>query len=214
VESTYDRLRELIVSGVYPPGHRVTEHDLSERLAVSRTPIREALHRLESDGLVRSERRGVSVVELDPKALADAYQVRAALEALTAELAAHRQQAGELPPAALNRLTRLAELADRATTDGDLAAGVVHNRAFHRHIAVLADNPPALATLDRIWDQIIVSTRASLVAPSRPTTVDKEHQRLINAIHKGRPTEAANAARNHVLATLAAQPRHTHGEAS
>ncbi|MCP2168497.1 GntR family transcriptional regulator [Goodfellowiella coeruleoviolacea] len=206
MESTYDRLRELIVSGAYPPGQRITEQDLCVRLTVSRTPVREALHRLESDGLVRGERRGVSIVELDGKALADAYRIRAALEALTAELAAHRQLAGELPPAALTRLARLAEAADQTTTSGDLAAGVRHNRAFHRHVAVLADNPQALAMLDRIWDQIIVSTRASLAAPARPATVDEEHQRLITAISEGRPAEAATAARDHVLATLAAQP--------
>ena len=198
----YHEVRGLIVLGTYPAGQPVTELELCERLGVSRTPVREALRRLESDGLVRAARRGVTVVELDPKALRDAYLVRASLEALTAELAARRQRDGELPPASLARLAEHADLADRATRDGDLVAGVRHNQAFHQYVAKLADNPAALGVLDRIWDQIIVSTRASLTASARPVLVDDEHRRLIAAITAGDPPGAAAHAREHVLATM------------
>ncbi|NUT51101.1 MAG: GntR family transcriptional regulator [Saccharothrix sp.] len=204
VLSVYDEVRNLIVLGTYPAGQPVAEQDLCERLGVSRTPVREALRRLESDGLVRAARRGVTVVELTAKALRDAYLVRASLEALTAETAARRHRAGELSPAALARLTEHADLADRATREGDLADGVRHNRAFHRHVATLADNPQALEVLDRIWDQITVSTRASLSAPARPARVDDEHRRLIAAITEGRHDDAAAHAREHVLATMSA----------
>ncbi|WP_367128889.1 GntR family transcriptional regulator [Saccharothrix sp. HUAS TT1] len=202
--SVYDEVRDLIVLGAYPAGQPVAELELCARLGVSRTPVREALRRLESDGLVRAARRGVTVVELGAKALRDAYLVRASLEALTAELAARRRRAGELAPAALRRLTELADLADAATRSGDLAEGVRHNRAFHRHVAALADNPPALEVLDRIWDQIVVSTRASLTAPARPARVDHEHRRLISAITAGDPGTAAARAREHVTATMSA----------
>jgi DNA-binding GntR family transcriptional regulator len=198
----YDEVRGLIVLGTYPAGQPVTELELCERLGVSRTPVREALRRLESDGLVRAARRGVTVVELDAKALRDAYLVRASLEALTAELAAHRQRDGELSPASLARLVKHADLADQATRQGDLVAGVRHNRAFHQYVATLADNPAASEVLDRIWDQITVSTRASLTAPARPGLVDDEHRRLIAAIADGDPPEAAARARAHVLATM------------
>jgi DNA-binding GntR family transcriptional regulator len=199
----YDEVRSLIVLGTYPAGRPITEMDLCERLGVSRTPVREALRRLESDGLVRAARRGVTVVELDAKALRDAYLVRAALEALTAESAARRQRDGELSPADLARLAEHADLADRATRQGDLVAGVRHNRAFHQQVATLADNPAASGVLDRIWDQITVSTRASLTAPARPVQVDDEHRRLIRAITDGDPAAAAGHARDHVLATMA-----------
>ncbi|MEV6825244.1 GntR family transcriptional regulator [Amycolatopsis sp. NPDC051102] len=198
----YDEVRSLIVLGTYPAGRPVTELELCERLGVSRTPVREALRRLESDGLVRAARRGVTVVELDAKALRDAYLVRAALEALTAELAARRQRDGELSPANLARLAEHAELADQATRHGDLAAGVRHNRAFHQYIATLADNPAAREVLDRIWDQIVVTTRVSLTAPARPVLVDDEHRRLLEAITGGDPQAAATHAREHVLATM------------
>ncbi|WP_191243743.1 GntR family transcriptional regulator [Amycolatopsis deserti] len=204
--TTYDRVRELIVGGAFPPGGRLTELDLSQRLAVSRTPVREALRRLESDGLVASGQRGVTVVRLSDGELREAYLVRASLEALTAELAARRQQAGEIAPAALARLTGHAEDADRATRDGDLATGVRHNREFHRHIAVLSGNSLALGFLDRVWDRIVVSTRDSLAAPSRTGQVDDEHRRLVAAITAGDAATAAALARDHVLSTLSALP--------
>ncbi|WP_312871621.1 GntR family transcriptional regulator [Amycolatopsis acididurans] len=202
--SVYEQVRGLIVLGAYPAGQPITEQELCARLGVSRTPVRETLRRLESDGLVRAARRGVTVVELDAKALRDAYRMRAALDALTAELAARRQQAGKLAPADLGRLAEYADRADRATRGGDLVEGTRHNRAFHAWIATLADNPMVADALERIWDQIIVSTRVSLAAPARTARVDDEHRRMISAIEGGRPGEAAAAAREHVLATMSA----------
>ncbi|MEV5301099.1 GntR family transcriptional regulator [Amycolatopsis methanolica] len=206
METTYDRVRELIVGGAFPPGQRLTELDLSQRLDVSRTPVREALRRLESDGLVESGQRGVTVIRLSDAELREAYLVRASLEALTAELAAQRQRAGETAPAALARLTSHADDADRATRAGDLIAGVRHNREFHRHVAVLAGNSLALGFLDRVWDRILVSTQDSLTAPSRTGQVDDEHRRLVAAITAGDGPEAAALARDHVLSTLSALP--------
>src|SRR5690349_15974495 len=127
--TVYDDLRELIVSGELPA--RVSESELADRLHVSRTPVREALERLHGDGLVDTRGRGVRLVELDQTELKAVYRVRAALEALTAELVAERQRAGEIAPAALTGLTRLADRADEATRAADLTAGATHNRAFH-----------------------------------------------------------------------------------
>ncbi|MDQ0382020.1 GntR family transcriptional regulator [Amycolatopsis thermophila] len=202
MRTTYDRVRELIVGGAFPPGQRLTEVGLSQRLDVSRTPVREALRQLESDGLVESGQRGVTVVRLGRAALREAYLVRASLEALTADLCAQRQQAGEIAPAALTRLERHADDADRATRAGDLPAGVRHNREFHRHIAVLAGNELALGFLDRVWDRIVVSTRDSLTATGRTGQVDDEHRRLLAAIRAGDGTTAADLARAHVRHTL------------
>jgi DNA-binding GntR family transcriptional regulator len=198
--TVYDELRDLIVAGELPA--KVSETQLAERLNVSRTPIREALERLHGDGLVDAHGRGVRLIELDARQLRAVYRVRAALEALTAELVAERQQAGEIAPAALAALERLNAAADEATRNGDLTAGAAHNRAFHLRIAELADNPPALDALQRIWDQIVISTKRSLVAPKRANAVDKEHRRLLDAIQHGDPQTAAEAAKTHVLNTL------------
>jgi DNA-binding GntR family transcriptional regulator len=200
--TVYDRLRELIVAGDIPA--KVSETDHAERLEESRTQEREALARLHGDGLVDARGRGVRLIALSAHELRHVYRVRAALEALTAELVAERQAAGEIAPAALTALTRLAGAADEATRAADLAAGAASNRAFHLQIAELAANPPALDALRRIWDQIVVSTQRSLVAPARAKAVDDEHRRLLEAIAAGDARRAAEAARAHVLNTLEA----------
>jgi DNA-binding GntR family transcriptional regulator len=198
--TVYEQLRELIVSGEIPA--RVSESELAERLRVSRTPVREALERLHGDGLVDARGRGVRLVTLSEQELRASYRVRAALEALTAELVAERQSAGEIAPASLVELQRLAGTADAATRATDLTAGAAANRAFHLKLAELAANPPALDALRRIWDQIVVSTKRSLVAPARAEAVGEEHRRLLASIGAGDAPAAAEAARAHVLNTL------------
>lgn len=201
-ESARAKLRDLIVAGTYAPGQRLTETEIADSLAMSRTPVREALRALIADGLVRSAGRGVQVVALDPEALRHAYQVRAALEALTAELAATRQAQGRIAPADLAALVEDAEQAETTTLAGDFAAAVTHNRRFHTRIAALAGNPVAAAALDRLWDQIVVSTRASLDPPGRPAHVNVQHRELLAAIREGRAADAAATARAHVMDTL------------
>ncbi|UWE08552.1 GntR family transcriptional regulator [Actinacidiphila bryophytorum] len=201
-EAAHARLREMIVGGAYAPGERLTEVGVAGVLAMSRTPVREALRGLVADGLVRSAGgRGVVVTALDAGALRDTYRVRAALEALTAELAAERQAAGLIAPAELTALAGDAALAEEATVEGRLAEAVVFNRRFHTRIAALAANAPAQAVLDRLWDQIVVSTRASLDPPHRPAQVNGQHRELLAAITEGRAAEAAAVARQHVLDT-------------
>jgi DNA-binding GntR family transcriptional regulator len=197
----YRRLREQIVSGVFPPGERLTEVSVSAAQSVSRTPIREALRRLESDGLVHGTGRGVVVAALTAESLEHAYAVRAALESLTAELAADRQRAGQIPPAALTGLEQEALRLEEVTAAGDLDRAIDLNRRFHRRVAELAGNPVAQEILDRLWDQIIVSTRASLIPPERPEAVTAEHLRLVRAISRGDRRLAGRVAGDHARAT-------------
>ncbi|MEU6850340.1 GntR family transcriptional regulator [Actinacidiphila alni] len=201
------RLRDLILDGAYAPGQRLTETEVALSLAMSRTPVREAFQALVADGLVHSAGRGVRVVALDAESLRHAYQVRAALEALTAELAAVRQAEGRIAPADLAELVRDADRTEEATLAGRLTEAVGHNRRFHRRIAELAANPVALASLDRLWDQILVSTRASLDPPHRPAQVNAQHRDLLAAVTEGRARDAAEAARRHVLDTCDARAR-------
>lgn len=200
-ESARAQLRELILGGVYAPGQRLTETEIAGALAMSRTPVREAFRALVADGLARDAGRGVEVVALDGEGLRHAYRVRAALEALTAELAARRQGEGRIAPADLAGLVEDADRTEEATLAGRFGEAVGHNRRFHRRIAEFAANPVALTSLDRLWDQIVVSTRASLDPRHRPAQVNAQHRELLAAIAEGRPQEAAAVARRHVLDT-------------
>jgi DNA-binding GntR family transcriptional regulator len=203
-ERARSRLRQLILDGTYPAGARLTELDVAANLAMSRTPVREALWALTADGLVRSAGRGVEVVALDRGALREAYQVRAALEALTAELAAARQRAGEIAPAGLAGLRTVADAAATATAEGRLIQAMEHNRRFHQQIAELAGNALAMRTLDRIWDQIQVSTLDSLAPPARQANVSAQHDALLAAIEDARPDDAGRLARQHAMHTVTA----------
>ena len=200
-ESVYRQLRELIVSGVYRAGDRLPEVSLSTALAVSRTPVREALRRLESDGLVQGSGRGVTVTAMSTPELQHAHAVRGALEALTAELAADRQRAGRLAPAALADLETQAGQLERVTAAGDLEQAADLNRRFHLGIAELAGNPIAVQILDRLWNQLTVSARASLAPSERPDAVAAEHRELLAAITRGDRDRAGRIAGNHASAT-------------
>jgi DNA-binding GntR family transcriptional regulator len=203
-ESVYRQLREQIVSGVYRAGDRLPEVSLSAALAVSRTPVREALRRLESDGLVRGSGRGVTVTAMSTPGLQHAHAVRGALEALTAELAADRQRAGRLAPAVLADLATQAALLEQITAAGDLEQAADLNRRFHLSIAELAGNPIAMEILDRLWNQITVSARASLAPSERPDAVAAEHRELLAAIGSGDRVLAGRIAGDHATATATA----------
>jgi DNA-binding GntR family transcriptional regulator len=197
------RLRALILDGTYPAGTRLTELEVAGALGMSRTPVREAIRALAADGLVRPAGWGVAVVALDPGDLDHTYQVRAVLDTLAAELAADRQRTGRIALADLASLDAAAADAAEATAAGRLQQAVQHNRRFHQRIAELAGNPVALAMLDRLWDQILVSTLQSLAGPARPAQVAAQHQELVAAIAGGRVAEAGRIARQHALDTRA-----------
>jgi DNA-binding GntR family transcriptional regulator len=203
-ESVYRQLREQIVSGVYRAGDRLPEASLSAALAVSRTPVREALRRLESDGLVHGSGRGVAVTAMSMPELQHAHAVRGALDALTAELAADRQRAGRLAPAALADLEAQAGQLEQITAAGDLEQAADLNRRFHLGIAELAGNPIAVQILDRLWNQITVSARASLAPSERPDAVAAEHRELLAAIGQGDRARAGRIAAIHASATASA----------
>jgi DNA-binding GntR family transcriptional regulator len=96
-DHVYDEIRRGIVEGRFPPGSRLVEQRLAASLDVSRTPVREALRRLEAEGLVVVERhRGAQVRGLSPEEVADLYDVRSRLEAYAAELAAQRRTPADL----------------------------------------------------------------------------------------------------------------------
>lgn len=199
--STYRELRTLVVSGALDPANRFSEAELAQRLQVSRTPVREALQRLEGDGLVYARGRGVRVRTLDPQELGDIFSARAGLEGWALFLAARRVAAGEVAPARLDTVTALADAAHAHTVAGDLARAADANRAFHEAAAALCENGVVIDTLARWWDQITVSTRRSIEAPHRVDEVDREHRAILDALRAGDPDAARAATESHGLAT-------------
>ncbi len=147
--SVYESLKSMIITGAIEEDERIAESELAKQLGVSRTPVREALQRLEGDGLVRAQGRGVRLRLQSPGELAQLYAARAGLEGWAASLAAQRVAAGEVAPMHLTALESLATETHELTVSGDLARAAAANRAFHEAVAALADNSIITATLER-----------------------------------------------------------------
>ncbi|TQM66127.1 GntR family transcriptional regulator [Klugiella xanthotipulae] len=199
--TVYEDLRDLIVSGELDAHERTSELSLAERLGVSRTPVREALQRLDGDGLVYAQGRGVRVRRQAPHELALIYDARAALEGHAVEQAAHRQARGLLLPAALDSLDELADDVDAETRAGRLGAAIRLNKSFHLGVAALAHNPVIVGLLTGLWDQILVSTRQNLGETARVESVAAEHRDILRLVRAGDGAGARSATVAHIART-------------
>jgi DNA-binding GntR family transcriptional regulator len=191
-------VRLMILSGELAPSERVIEVRLADQFGIGRAMLREALRRLEGDGLlVADDGGGMHVVRVGPAELEATLQVRAALEALSAELAAARVADGDAAPAALAELERLAAAADDARASGPPpAAAVVADRHFHRAVDALGGNHQAREALNRVWDRIVLATIHAGDGFDGPG-----HGELLAAILAGDAEEAAARARRHAQLT-------------
>ena len=140
-KDAYDLILEAIDVGVYRPGSRLVESELAERFGVSRTPIREALQRLETQSLLTRDGRSLIVASLDHAQTAELYAVRTELEGLAARLAA--QHAAEEEIKVLREMVK----ADHALLD-DPAALARANRRFHKQIHLASHNRYLVQQLD------------------------------------------------------------------
>lgn len=201
VVDAYEWLRGSIRSGELLPGQRMAEADLAKAMGLSRTPVREALSRLDGDGLVLSKGRGVQLRVLTPAEIVEVMQCRAALEGYAAGQVARLQSAGLLRPADLARIEQLLVECDQITRTRGAADGALANRAFHLALAALAGNSRLDAELGRLWDQLLVATRAGLDLPERLDTVHAEHVAIMTAVVAGQPDPARAAVERHVDTT-------------
>lgn len=199
--SVYAALRQMILAGELDGSARTSEAAIAQRLSVSRTPVREALLRLDGEGLVFAQGRGIRVRYLTTNELSQVYETRSVLEGLAARTVAQQQSDGLLRPADVAGLKELATETSKATRSVSLDQAVELNRQFHRRITELAGNAATLRILDSLWDQIVVSTRGGLDSQPRVDQVDHEHDELVVRIEAGRPDDAARMAIDHVLHT-------------
>ena len=187
-----ETLRNDVQTGRYNPGDRITEQEVAARLGVSRTPVREALRRLESEGLVVSlPWRGVVVAELDRSQVLELYAMREVLEGTAARFAAQHADDAEID-VMRDILSRQAETGD----DGDLAARI--NRDLHEAIYDAARNRYLLATLHGLRNALALLKGTTFAATGRPDAALSEHRAIVNAIAKRDGDKAERAARRHI----------------
>ncbi len=188
----FETIRNKILTGRIKPGDRLHEGELATELGLSRTPVREAIRRLESDGLVVHEpHRGVTVNRLDNQAVSELYTIREVLEATAAALAA--QHASEMEIAALSDL-----LARQKPDDANPAEASRLNRIFHRAICDGAHNRYLNRTLDGLAQSMALLGRTTLSLPGRQAEAIGEHTAILDAIARRDPAGAEAAARKHI----------------
>jgi len=182
----YALILEAIDGGIYRPGDRLVESELAERFGVSRTPIREALQKLETQSMLARDGRSLVVAALDHNQLAELYVVRGELEGLAARLAAQHATDEEIHVLA----TMVAE--DGAIV-ADPEALARANRRFHKQIHLASHNRYLVQQLDLVHRSMALMASTSIRAEGRGRATREEHQGIVDAI-AARDGEAADRA--------------------
>lgn len=198
-ESVYESLKRMVHTGELQPGSRLTELDLAARLKVSRTPLREALNRLERDGLVTNKpRHGYFVTVFDLKALEDAFDVREVLDGHAAQRATER-----IGPEDKKRLRALVRQCDAMATVKnrpmeDLVEEMRLGFEIHRLIARVSGNEFLSDLLSKIFDKFQHFVWIELLWLDEWHVARREHAAIVAAICAGDGAQAADLARRHV----------------
>jgi DNA-binding GntR family transcriptional regulator len=190
-KDAYTLILDAIDTGLYKPGDRLVESELAERFGVSRTPIREALQRLETQSLLTRDGRSLIVASLDHNQLAELYVVRSELEGLAARLAARHATEEEV------RVLRDMVEDDRALV-ADPRALARANRRFHKMVHLASHNRYLVQQLDLVYRTMALMATTSLAAEGRGETALTEHDRIVSAIAAGDGDAAYVALKDHI----------------
>ena len=194
-------MRESLRSGAFRSGEHLREADVAKRLRISRTPVREAFHRLVAEGLLHVGRwNGVVVAELSADELVQLYAVREALEGTAARLAAEHATATEIA-----RLSEITAAEAAAKSDPDQL--VVINSELHQTIYAAAHNRYLLQALNTVVDALGLLRHSTFVLPGSIELAHREHLKIIAAIRKHKPDDAEELAREHIRHALAMRLR-------
>ena len=186
-DSAYERLRSEIREGTLKPGTRLTETELAERLAISRTPVREAIRRLEAEGLVDHQpRTGAVVRSLDYPEIMELYEMRTVLEGTAARLAARAAS-----PMELEELRSINADMGRVTTSAAEMARL--NRQFHLRLLDAARNRFLVKSMTSIENTMLILGPTSMGTEDRAEQAVTEHDAVLAAMD-ARDGEAAEAA--------------------
>ena len=172
----YEKLISSILSGDLLPGDRLREIDLAKRLNVSRTPVREAMRRLEADGLITHKPRiGAEVRTLTQEEIVELYEMRIVLEATAAKMAAKHASNSEI--SILEHLNT--DLLD-ATSDPKIASKI--NRKFHSCILSATRNRFLFSSYNSLSNALVLLGKTTLSSKERVQEVHKQHDKIISAI--------------------------------
>ena len=197
IHQVYGRILDAIVDRLLPPGHRIRQSELAERLGVSRQPVSHALHLLHQQGLVAENgRKGFQVTRLDPVRIRQLYEVRGVLDGLSARLASQRIKTDPSGRADLERALQAGRDADDNTS---LAMLIACDVDFHRAIYRLSGNPVIEETVSTQWPHMRRSMSTVLAELDYRVSAWSDHETIAACILAGDADGAEAAARTHAV---------------
>lgn len=194
-EVAYGRLKQAIQEGVFKPGEPIRESRVADWLKISRTPVRDAIRRLQSEGLLSYRLHdGVVVATLDRQDVVNLYAVREVLEGAAAGMAARHASEAEI-----GELRALLHASGNTTDPGLIAE---QNFRFHGLIHQAARNPYLIRTINTFRESLALLGPPTTVVPGRPKAVDEAHAKILAAILKRDEKAAEDAMRAHIRSAL------------
>lgn len=192
-EIVFDSMREAIISGVLKPGERLMEIQLAEEMGVSRTPVREAIRKLELEGfVVMIPRKGAYVAGVSLKDVADVFEIRAALEGLAAGLAAERITDEEV-----EQMERVLLFDERQETS--LEQVVESDTDFHALVYKASRNDRLVQILGNLREHFQRFRSTSLAVPGRLKLAIEEHRAIVEALGQHDVAGATELATQHIV---------------
>lgn len=193
-EVVCETLREAICDGILEPGERLMEIQIAEELGVSRTPVREAIRKLELEGyVIMLPRRGTYVANLSIKDINEVYEIRASIDALAAGLAAERITDDEL-----EQMERMLVATVEAFDKGDMDRVVEYDTKFHDVLYCASRNARLVGIINNLREQLTRFRSISMAYPGRMKKTMEEHGRMVEAIAQRDVELAQQLARQHM----------------
>lgn len=190
----FNTLRKAILTGELKPGERLMEIHLANQLGVSRTPVREAIHKLEQEGLViMMPRRGAEVAQITEKSLKDVLEVRRALDALCAELACDR-----ITEEGKRQLLKACNEFEKATVTGDATTIAQADVALHDIIVAATGNRRLIQLVNNLSEQMYRYRFEYIKDENKHNHLVEEHRMIYESIVRHDKEGAARAAKLHI----------------
>lgn len=193
-EVVCETLRDAIRKGILAPGERLMEIQLAEELGVSRTPVREAIRKLELEGyVIMMPRRGTYVANLSIRDVNEVFEIRTSLDSLASGLAAERITDEEL-----EQLQRLLVSIGEYIKEGDMDRIVETDMEFHDLLYQASRNSRLVGIIFNLREQLMRFRSTSMSYPGRLQATHEEHCRIVEAIARGDVKEAQAASEYHM----------------
>ena len=191
----YDQVKGMILRGEIPPGKRIIENELADSMGISRTPIREAVHKLEAEGFLNPlPKGGYAVRGLTVSGVEETFDIRSILESFAAYLAAIRYSDEDLVP-----LEEKTEEFQRHLDRHDLTELTRINTDFHELLYALSRSPRLIKMINDLRNEIFLLRKVMLNSEDMAKLSNKDHREMIEAMKKGEAKKVEKLVRSHIL---------------